>query len=73
MPVRRREQGGKQGDQGRATIASILGIELERERAQDKITQIETPRQDYVNLVVWNKRTSDFTPGGENDESVDKQ
>ena len=35
MPVRRRERGGKQGEQGRATIASVLGIELEIERASD--------------------------------------
>ena len=33
MLERRRKRGGKQGEQGRATIASVLGIELEREGA----------------------------------------
>ena len=67
MLERRRKRGGKQGEQGRATIASVLGIELERERGCRTrplgCDTIDTRRQDYVNLIVSNKRASGFTPG----------
>ena len=62
MLERRRKRGGKQGEQGRATIASVLGIELERERETGRRTRslgcnsIDTRRQDNVSLIVWNKR-----------------
>ena len=41
MPVRRRERGGEEGEWGRATIASVLGIKPEIERAQEETTRIQ--------------------------------
>ena len=64
MPVGGRARGGKRG---RATIASVLGIELEREKrrrtSSHRCDTIDTRRQDNVSLIVPNKRASDFTPG----------
>ena len=45
-------------------IASVLGIELERGRMMRPLgcNTIDTRCQDNVNLIVLNKRASDFTP-----------
>ena len=62
MPVRR-ERGGEQGERGRAAIASVLGIELETEGAGQDHFDATRLIPGNVNLIVLNKRASDFTPG----------
>ena len=58
-------------EQRRAPIASVLRIDW-RERCRTsslRCDTIDTPRQGNDNLIVLNKRASNFTPKIENEES----